>query len=289
MDDPNDFGSHAEPADREKPVVRPVNRRKEHLQEARESIVGFTIDTKRYQMLPVTACHKVAGTGDFELWSKDSRLFAKVDVFLQKTTRGRIFIGEGVRGSFRIVLKGNNALVWIGNECHLKETEIRSAQRNDFIAVGNGVTTTSSNTWVSGNGAGQAHPAIIIGDDCMLASDITLRNTDAHPIFDIHSGLHMNEPSGSLHLEPHVWLGDRVSVLKGVRIGANSVVALGSIVTKSLPRFSMARGVPARSEIKPDLFWARSHHPQQIEKAKRYRERYLTKPSAEPISESTEE
>ncbi len=45
---------------------------------------------------------------------------------------------------------------------------------------------------------------------------------------------------------PRCWLGARVTVLKGVTIGACTVVGAGSIVTKSLPPGVLAVGSPAR-------------------------------------------
>ena len=75
---------------------------------------------------------------------------------------------------------------------------------NDFIAIGNGVTTTEKNVWISGNGAGQKNPSIIIGDDCMFAYDIVIRNSDAHPIFSLNDGNQVNEPKKSIQIEPHV-------------------------------------------------------------------------------------
>jgi acetyltransferase-like isoleucine patch superfamily enzyme len=47
-------------------------------------------------------------------------------------------------------------------------------------------------------------------------------------------------------IEDDVWLGASAIVLGGVTIGQGSVVAAGSIVTRSLPPYSIARGVPAR-------------------------------------------
>lgn len=44
----------------------------------------------------------------------------------------------------------------------------------------------------------------------------------------------------------NVWLGSRVMVFKGVTIGENTVVAAGSVVTKSLPANVIAAGVPER-------------------------------------------
>ena len=47
-------------------------------------------------------------------------------------------------------------------------------------------------------------------------------------------------------IEDDVWLGMNVTVLKGVSIGARTVVAAGSVVTRSLPADVIAAGQPAR-------------------------------------------
>ena len=46
--------------------------------------------------------------------------------------------------------------------------------------------------------------------------------------------------------ESDVWLGAGVRMLRNVTIGRGSVVGAGSVVTKSLPPYSVAVGVPAR-------------------------------------------
>ena len=43
-----------------------------------------------------------------------------------------------------------------------------------------------------------------------------------------------------------VWIGANVTVLKGVNIGCGSIVAAGEVVTKNIPPYSIAGGVPAR-------------------------------------------
>ena len=47
-------------------------------------------------------------------------------------------------------------------------------------------------------------------------------------------------------LEDDVWIGANVIVLRGVRVGRGSVIAAGAVVTRDIPEYSLAVGVPAR-------------------------------------------
>ena len=44
----------------------------------------------------------------------------------------------------------------------------------------------------------------------------------------------------------NVWIGSHATILSGVTIGDNSVVAAGAVVTKSVPANTVVAGVPAR-------------------------------------------
>ena len=52
--------------------------------------------------------------------------------------------------------------------------------------------------------------------------------------------------AGKIVLESDIWLGCGVRVLRGVRIGRGSVVGAGAVVTRDLPPYSIAIGIPAR-------------------------------------------
>lgn len=50
----------------------------------------------------------------------------------------------------------------------------------------------------------------------------------------------------SITIEDNVWIGGNAVILPGVKIGSGSVVGAGAVVTKSVPRRTLAIGVPAR-------------------------------------------
>jgi acetyltransferase-like isoleucine patch superfamily enzyme len=50
----------------------------------------------------------------------------------------------------------------------------------------------------------------------------------------------------AIAIENDVWIGGNCVILAGVTIGEGSVVAAGSVVTKDIPPYCYAGGVPAR-------------------------------------------
>jgi acetyltransferase-like isoleucine patch superfamily enzyme len=47
-------------------------------------------------------------------------------------------------------------------------------------------------------------------------------------------------------IEDDVWIGSGVTILKGATVGRGSILAAGSVVTKDVPPYSVAGGVPSR-------------------------------------------
>ncbi|OOQ57226.1 transferase [Mucilaginibacter pedocola] len=50
----------------------------------------------------------------------------------------------------------------------------------------------------------------------------------------------------SVVIGDYVWLGSRCIILPGVKIGDGAVIAAGAIVTKDVPAYTVAAGVPAK-------------------------------------------
>jgi len=96
-----------------------------------------------------------------------------------------------------------------------------------------------SNCGFSGTVIGCA-TKIVIGDDVMCGANTLITDTDWH------SGDPRTGPDAPVIIGKNVWLGVNVTVLKGVTIGENTLVASGSVVTRSLPANVIAAGIPAK-------------------------------------------
>lgn len=85
---------------------------------------------------------------------------------------------------------------------------------------------------------------ITIGEDCQIGPNVQLL-TPTHPI-DPEPRRDKLEAAQPIIIEDNVWLGGGVIVCPGVRIGENSVIGAGSVVTKDIPANVVAVGNPAR-------------------------------------------
>ena len=102
----------------------------------------------------------------------------------------------------------------------------------------------------------EANKKITIGDNCMFGSNVYIRTTDSHPIYDKETNELINS-GGDVIIGNNVWLGMNVTVLKNTKIADGCVVATGSIVTKDCAIFdSIYAGTPAKL-IKENVKWAR--------------------------------
>jgi len=87
-----------------------------------------------------------------------------------------------------------------------------------------------------------AHGSVEIGRDCDIGQYAIIMDGDFHSPED-----HRRAPEPlPVVLEDDVWLGARVTVLPGVRIGRGAVVAAGAVVTRDVPPRTVVAGVPAR-------------------------------------------
>lgn len=85
---------------------------------------------------------------------------------------------------------------------------------------------------------------IRIGDHVQIGPNVQLL-TPTHPV-EPELRKAKWEAAKPIVIEDNVWLGGGVIVLPGVTIGENSVIGAGAVVTRSIPKDSVAVGNPAR-------------------------------------------
>jgi acetyltransferase-like isoleucine patch superfamily enzyme len=136
-------------------------------------------------------------------------------------------IGEGSIVSARIDFDRANACVEIGKRCFVGASHIVCAELvllEDDVVISWGVTITDHNSH---------------------AVDWEDRKSD---IVDWGKG---NKNWTSVKIAPvrikeRAWIGFNATILKGVTIGKEAVIAAGAVVTKDVPDYAVAAGNPAR-------------------------------------------
>lgn len=85
-----------------------------------------------------------------------------------------------------------------------------------------------------------------IGKNVLIAENVTIRDTD-HNFSDPNTPIKdQGITTKPVVIDDDVWIGYGVVVTKGVTVGKGSIVGANSVVTKDIPPYSIAVGVPAR-------------------------------------------
>lgn len=152
------------------------------------------------------------------------------------------------------------ALVQIGNNCTIMSgAGLNPLSRNiktciyvgkkATLKLGNDVGISSSTLWVK--------ESVSIGNSVAIGADCIIMYTDAHNLdWKIRCSEETNEygesvdmvtaASAPIVIEDNVLVGARCIILKGVTIGARSIIGSGSIVTKDIPSDCIAAGNPCK-------------------------------------------
>lgn len=86
------------------------------------------------------------------------------------------------------------------------------------------------------------HPILYVSKDNILGYEGVPGILDENVIIDLYS----HASNGEISIGNDVWIGANVIILPGVTIGDGAVIGAGSIVTKDIPDYAIAVGVPAK-------------------------------------------
>ncbi|WP_026819107.1 DapH/DapD/GlmU-related protein [Arthrobacter castelli] len=88
----------------------------------------------------------------------------------------------------------------------------------------------------------QDQGGVVIGDDCLIGHNTVIATLN----HDLAPSRRADMHPAPVVIGRNVWLGSNVTVLPGVTIGDNAVVAAASVVTKDVPENTVVVGSPAR-------------------------------------------
>lgn len=147
---------------------------------------------------------------------------------------------------------GNNVCISSGDAlnplCRVQRAMI-FAELDSRLTIGDNSNMSSPCIWVK--------KSISIGNYVNIGGDCIIMDTDCHNLdWKIRRTKDLDEYNRSLDIatansspiiiEDDVLIGTRCIILKGVTIGARSIIAAGSVVTKSIPADCIAGGNPAK-------------------------------------------
>jgi acetyltransferase-like isoleucine patch superfamily enzyme len=150
-------------------------------------------------------------------WRTDGPVFFGSGLELQIAPRGRIEFGR---------------FVWLGHG-----TKIRCHEGEVVIGA---KTVLGQECTIS------AYRRVRIGEQCVIADRAMFIDFD-HGVVEVErpirqQGIYTRE----VEVGSNVWIGYGACILRGVRVGDNSIVGTNSVVTKDVPANAVVAGVPAR-------------------------------------------
>jgi acetyltransferase-like isoleucine patch superfamily enzyme len=112
-----------------------------------------------------------------------------------------------------------------------------------FYATGGNEMRIGRNVFINQNCTFYDLGGIDIADEVMIGPNVSII-TSGHPL---EPSQRRSVTTGKpIVIERNVWIATGATIIGGVTIGKNSVVAAGSVVTKDVPANTLAGGNPAR-------------------------------------------
>ena len=164
----------------------------------------------------------------YKILSDCSNMIGKPSLFHPLLTKGKgkIIFGENVQMG---VIASPNFY------SHYSYLEARN--NDSIISIGDNVAINNGFSAV-------AFQNITIQENVLIGVNCAIIDNDGHDLASDNRT--ESSQSATVTIEKNVFIGDNVTILKGVTIGENSVIGFGSIVTNDIPKNVIAAGNPAK-------------------------------------------
>lgn len=192
-------------------------------------------------------------------------------IFLKFLSNGNKFIGHPpILKKSLINIKGSGNILFCEKNVILNNSSITFNANNSLIYLCSGkhrydVSINNNSVFYVGknnyfNPYGPKIKIIIseeknifIGNNNLFSFNIFIRTADPHLIYDVASHKRLN-PSKSVYIGDHVWIGQDAMILKGGQIHSGSIIGAKSLVSKKIPSNEIWGGCPIKM-LKKNTFW----------------------------------
>lgn len=170
----------------------------------------------------------------------------------RKFKNGALY-GDGTQFDYSsncINCSGNRNSIIIGSNCLV---------RGILKVVGDGKIRIGNNTYIGGASVIGAVEDVYIGNDVIISTDVHIYDNNNHPTspekrramsecgdFFGEKWQWTESDHASVKIMDNVWVGERVTILKGVTVGQGAVIGCNSVVTHDVPEYSIVAGNPAK-------------------------------------------
>jgi len=144
-----------------------------------------------------------------------------------------------VDGGFRLKDFGEDGdfSVRMGNHIHIKR---------NVTFIGTGSLVIGENVQIGDRTIIACYAGIRIGNDCLIADNVSIRDVD-HVYSDVSKKIrNQGIESIPIKIGDDVWIGHGAVIKKGVEICDGCIIGANAVVTKDVPPYSLAVGVPAK-------------------------------------------
>lgn len=132
---------------------------------------------------------------------------------------------------------GTNGTIELGRDCRIREFTT--------ISPAGGHVEIGKNSLVNTSGTLIGHGSIHIGEDVLIGPNTTIAAAN-HTYSDVDIPIVQQEITrDGIDIADDVWIGANCTIVDGVTIEEGAVIAGGSVVTDSVPPYTVVAGVPA--------------------------------------------